>query len=319
MALPTVVKTWQFDLNQMVGGLSSQETCVDDLWLAIKNSLIGFASSPWTVWGSCDSVTAYNDDGTDCWDDASDIVHAQVGVAHSWIVLENAVIGVQVCIDLRYPLTGSYFPNHYLFASWAGFNADGTTTTAPTASDRVTVVDDDRVCPPAAFTGKLHVMHSTDGEETRVLVCYNNQPTVFWCFGMAADRASVWTTGFLAAKSGDSASMLTYELFNDAANFHTSIDGDVRTLYCTSEMMGTSMLGQSIIYSDDDTGDWPFCSIGLVNTTGVHRGRKGEIVDLWWGSTAVATGTAFPSDASRDFVQFGDMIVPWDGSVPQIS
>ena len=319
MALPTLTKTWQFDVNQTVGAQATYEDCCDDIWLAIKNSLIGFASNPWTVWGSCDGINVYNNDGTDSWGAYSSLVHGLAGGVRSWIVLENAVLGVQICIDLVHPLIGGYYNEFYAYLSWAGFNSDGTLTSSPTASDRVALGGPLEICLSAINTSKLHIMHSTDGQETRVVLCYNSVATTLWCFGMAAGRSTAWTTGFVGFRSYDTPTAITYALFNDAAGIRAEIDGQYCTLYCTSEMMGTAMLGQTQTYPDDDTGCWPMCSMGLVNTAGRHRGRKGTVADLWWGSTGVAVGTAYPADASRQFAQFGDMIFPWDGSVPQVT
>lgn len=58
MALPTKAKTWQYNVNQAVALQGSIIATSRRLWRTIKNSLIGFATLPWTVRGSSDSVAA---------------------------------------------------------------------------------------------------------------------------------------------------------------------------------------------------------------------------------------------------------------------
>jgi len=72
-------------------------------------------------------------------------------------------------------------------------------------------------------------------------------------------------------------------------------------------------------HQDDDTLEWPIMPIGLLSTTGMHRGRKGALYDIWWGSTAAGSGNTYPEDGSNQFVQFGHLIFPWNGSTPEIA
>ena len=45
--------------------------------------------------------------------------------------------------------------------------------------------------------------------------------------------------------------------------------------------------------------------------------RLGSVYDLWYGSTAVGQGDTYPNDSTRQFVQFGHFIFPWNGTAPQ--
>ena len=320
MALPTLAKTWQFDVNQVIYG-SSTQSAFDALVIALKDSLKTFPLNPWTVWGSCDAVTAYNDDGTDCWVDETDIVHAQAGTAHSWIVLENTVTGMQFCIDVVHG-GSTYYYTATLVGSFTGFSANGTTTTRPTATDEVVLVSVGAWIPNSAVTLILHVMHSTDGEETRVLVCYNDFVCDFILFGLPIDPISGWTTGLMAAKvNGGTANSPTYALFNDATAIYTQLSGVTTAMYATSEGFIDAAIGQYITYPDDDTGEWPMSMMGLATVAGVHRGRKGMVTDLYWGSVGVENCFVYTNTegTSRGFVHFGEMIFPWDGSIPRSS
>jgi hypothetical protein len=42
---------------------------------------------------------------------------------------------------------------------------------------------------------------------------------------------------------------------------------------------------------------------------------RGLIADLWYGSVTLNTGDTYPNSTARTFVQLGDLVFPWDGSV----
>jgi hypothetical protein len=49
-----------------------------------------------------------------------------------------------------------------------------------------------------------------------------------------------------------------------------------------------------------------------------QRGRHGEIADLLFGPSSASHGDTYPDDGSRQLVQFGHLVFPWDGSTPSI-
>jgi hypothetical protein len=51
-------------------------------------------------------------------------------------------------------------------------------------------------------------------------------------------------------------------------------------------------------------------AIGIASNTSTASGRHGVVYDLWWGINSYANGDTYPGDASRQFVQLGDLIVP---------
>jgi hypothetical protein len=45
------------------------------------------------------------------------------------------------------------------------------------------------------------------------------------------------------------------------------------------------------------------------------RGRLGSPSDIWWGLSALSDGDQYPDVAPlRQFVQVGDIILPWNSS-----
>ena len=169
MTLPTIEKTWQFNVNRNVGALSSNTQVNKQLLLDMKNMLIATSSlgtwtnaagatitptNPWTVRYSCNGTTAGTaGDGVDRWQSLSDMnpgqmtgVNSLTSAARSWIVLKNTTLdgggNFQVLFDwLSDTNLGSTFWGDYgscvMYVSrTAGFTG-GTTTSRPTATDEV--------------------------------------------------------------------------------------------------------------------------------------------------------------------------------------
>src|SRR5260221_8977750 len=115
--LPTFAKTWQFNVNNRVltselSGATGQNVHGQMIVLAIKNSLKGFANSPWTVQfssncgnngaGSAASGTAGTaGDLVDRWtigntasgaNSTNDLNFAAAWSRHSWMVLRQTGI-----------------------------------------------------------------------------------------------------------------------------------------------------------------------------------------------------------------------------------
>jgi hypothetical protein len=65
---------------------------------------------------------------------------------------------------------------------------------------------------------------------------------------------------------------------------------------------------------------WAMAPIYL-STAAAPWMRGGRIVDTWIGSGSLAHGTAYPLNPAptRQFAQFGRVIVPWDGTIPLVS
>ena len=338
MTLPTLDKTggaaWQFNVNQDVGGTGVLRTDCADLLYKIKQALKTFGSMPWAVWGSSDSVGAGNNDSNDRWTyDATYtklVWVASTGV-HSWIVLEQAGLGgAQVCIDLidatlanTYNCTLVFSPGgNFGAVGSGGTGADGTTSVRPTAGDEITVISVAAYgASTAAFYSKgLHVMQSSDGQCTRVLFCRDNATPLFWIFDKAKNPIAAWTSPYMVGMKGASGvtEVCTYANFNDAASLITKYGTTSVTNYMTSAFYVSGSVGENQTYPDDNTNEWPINSIGLASLTAAHRGgRKGEVFDLWWGSTGAQIGTTYPETGTKLFAQFGHLIFPWNGTTPK--
>lgn len=340
MPLPVLDKTWQHTVNVACNSSST-------LLLAAKNALIGFASNPWTVWGSCDGtnippeVPHYgNGDGIDRWTSPFEVKWSSSGGNHSWMVLKQPGLGTNaaICLDCNY---GSAMDASYMGIIFfpTGVGTNGSLTARPSAIDEILLLDYSGGSGPyefygsalstmGAWTGRVHVMQSTDGECTRVVVTRSGTlgftgATGCWIFDKMKSPAPALTQPVAVAMCGSNGSLEgggVYGALNDDIYCWGPNSSSIAEYYFTTEGAGTTSLGQQITVADDDTGEWPMFSIDVASQTLYNRGvKRGRIYDLWWGATAVATGDCYPGDGSRQFVQFGDLIHPWDGSIPLIT
>lgn len=336
MALPIKEKTWQYSVNQTLPlEGSNADTCRRYLY-SLKQALKAFGSSPWTVVASCGyrDGSTWTCDSADNWNVIGALVwnYPSPSVNHSWIVLAQPGLGTNtaICIDLYY--YSSYESYCYVYMFPTGIVTPGSLTLRPSAPDEFQLNSGISEGHGGSYaTGNtsrtvLHVMQSTDGECTRIIACRQNCVPAFWIFDKVKDPIAAWTWPVISAVYGDPnygvQDRPTYSYWNDSCSrLRGRISGDWCNFYMTSEGYTDAMLGEKFITPDDDTGEWPLCPMGLSSTTSGHMGaRKGVVRDLWWTSTALNDGDTLPSDGSKTFAVFGDMVFPWDGSsVPKMA
>jgi hypothetical protein len=329
--LPTLSKTWQFSLNNLAAAGVSLLTANQNLVFAIKEALKSFGTLPWTCWGSSDGVGACgNGDSNDRWAAATNCVWATAGTNHSWIVLTQTGLDAgghgAICIDLNVA-AATAASNSVILSPSVGFGAahggaDGTATARPTATDEVVLLS------AAAYGGgpslqqnRCNVLQSTDGECTVVALCRNGGPSGLWIFAKANNPQSEWTKPVFGWVKGDATSNPTNPV--TYANLTGSTGKTYLAAACsmnfTGEGDGTNMIGQSMTFADEDSGNWPMCGLGIYISTAGHRGRKGDVFDLWWGSTSRTTGDGYPAAGTTlQFLQFGNLILPWDSATALI-
>lgn len=109
--LPSISKPYSTRGNVPFQANGSQLLLAQSLWFSLKehmkNTLAGgtlagtrHANSVWTMRYSCDGTTAGTaGDGVDRWLAHTNLIWANSGTAHSWCVLRNATLGIEVCID----------------------------------------------------------------------------------------------------------------------------------------------------------------------------------------------------------------------------
>ena len=327
MALPTPEKTWQFAhiSNTLTG---SQGDDAHDFFLKFKTAAKTFGSQPLTVVGSSNGVSA-NMSGTDLLAAYSDFVHAVAGSPHSWVVLATAV--AQICFDFnRAPgLFGVITLD--IITSSAGFSG-GSINNRPTASDESVLLTND------SWTGRLgtgsstggqirgHIMLSDDGQCFRVVVANNNTVGGFLLVDKAGGAVSGWTDPVISVFLGQGYSDNTTNNLLEAriwistlstAIIHSRGPAGSMPLYACVEYVGG--LDASIVEryngANEISGEYPLLAVGLFHgVTASQRGRHGHISDLWFTNAILANGDTMPSDGSKQFVIFGDVVFPSDGT-----
>ena len=208
MALPTVAKTWRYNVNNKKV-TASNYVYHQVLMLDLKNILINNSpaiawdtppASIWTVDHSCDSITAGTPaDGVDRWVTSANLVWDRPNDPHSWIVYKTGMNGgvAEVLVDLdndNNASLGSEPENITCFLSPGGLFTGGTTTNRPTASDEVGEMTRGQTVGMWAgaqtSTGLdigYHVMMSDDGAEMRIFMHRTNTCFTMWAFGESVD------------------------------------------------------------------------------------------------------------------------------------
>jgi hypothetical protein len=69
----------------------------------------------------------------------------------------------------------------------------------------------------------------------------------------------------------------------------------------------------AVTSADDWDATWPFSTVRLISAVTGHRWCRGRVQDLYWGPSANANGQLFDTDLTRDWVQYGNLVVPNDG------
>ena len=339
MTLPSLDKTWEFDVNTLVSGDATEgatnaKADVRGVLLGIKEALIGFSTLPWTVISSSNGSTS---GASDLWVDIDDIdFSTSDSSAHSWIVLQNTGIDTafQLLINCVHGSATDRGDTIDMYVSRTGFTG-GSTTARPTGTEEITLINDGQWGSGSINGGarafRYHCMKSTDGEMTIIVIHHNGSPTGFWLFGRPKSPISAWTDDYIATALGqnnggeapdindyyDNDTFLrTYRTERSAV---TAEDAGMTRLYMSGRTFAGNHAVEAHTVANDVTGENPIYPIGLLSNDSAFRGYMGRIYDLHWGLAALAEGDTYPSGGTRTFVQFGDMVFPWDGSVVQTS
>lgn len=344
MPLPSLEKTWQYDVNNTVAASGTALTTERTVWLQIKNALLAFGTLPWTVRYSCNSTVAgAAGDGVDRWAAITDLVWqtADTGTARSWIVLRNTD-GMEILIECRNTSTTIGKGCRIVVSPSAHFTG-GTTTTRPTATDEMILTsgaDSTNGCVGFGNIGSAtdrswvwHMLHSTDGLVTMVVICSGGTCGGFWYIGRASQPVTGWTNPQVAGVWGDNSSpgnMSGYETMLDRVQSDASdlkAQGRFPTqnapFFCTSLAMGSGATGgcepagRNILVANEITNEWELPQVGIGCQTSGSRGMAhGRLFDVRWISTQRANADDLPAAGTRTRAVFGNLVIPWDGSVP---
>lgn len=324
----TIEKTWQTDQNKAIAASSS---------LAEKRALLrgikdafkvgckagGGGLAPWELLYSCDSVVAgAAGDAVDRWDADSDLVWANAGSAHSWVVMKQTGIAAnfQVCFSCEGTAAGGNLLT--VVVSPANGFTGGTTTARPTATDEAIVNAGGSWCNGNATSAmKWHAQQSSDGQCTRVWIGAGGFLVGMMLFDKPKSPRASWTNPHvcLCAGTGAATDYATYATLHNTGTgaVKARIAGITGSFVLTGEAFNDTALGEHQTFPDDLDGEYTVGAIGLYCTTAGARGRHGQLFDLWWGSTAPVNGDTYPGDASRVLGQAADLVAISAGVVLQ--
>jgi hypothetical protein len=320
LVLPTLQKTWQFNINQifqtsgyLTNTIVNGSTVVGDfsnVLYYMVYSMLNFANSPWTVVNSCNASaisSSFN------WT-PSNMTWVTAG-AHSWIVLKQTGIAgnAQICIDCPYNNNGCI---DIVVLPSAGFGslASGTLTARPTSTLETTILSNTPILYQTYLGGfVLNVMQTTDGACTRIFIFQGGD---------------IYTNIFLEIINVDSSSTLSHKgvyfastnttTINPANSSFNGFSGSIKyTTLPMTEFYGAipHILANNGAISDF-TGGYPMCPLSIHSATSGALGRAGRLSDIYLGSTSIASGSTY---GSQTWAQFGGYIIPWNSTTPLIT
>jgi hypothetical protein len=330
MTLPTLDKTWEFDLNNVLNS-GVAVTNIKDALLALKTAIV---AAGWSVVASSDAVAYGN---SDKWIDTGDLVWNTAANARSWCELQ-ADFGLnvfRVLLECQTSSVASYPGSLKVSVAQDAFTG-GTTTVSPTSTSETIISTAASSAATQFFPNNTtqtvwHSINSDDHECFRWILCQSSKATSFLIFDRMKNPLVTEPNEYVAAakKWANSATdKTTLANFNTAAGLAAWDSGNgAVSYYMTVEFCGTTPITTGLNgVNPDDGSAWPLCPIGLVTLTDTSfaYGRNGEIYDLWWGCSSAApgpiTGSAYDGAGSLEFAQFGHLVFPWDGATtPQIA
>jgi hypothetical protein len=355
MSLPTIEKTWQFTVNNTQGALGSSYDTNRHMAWDIKNLLInsgslytwtnaaGGAITPsntWTVYYSYSQlggVAGTPGDGVDRWLDYQHVNSYNTGQGNgSWIVLRNTAIDASGNFQVLIAVDNINHNASSEGATWtiaisrsAGFTG-GNGVNLPTATDQITLANTNNSV-QGVVVGvdtthnvgyALHGMISTDGKVHRIIVSRGNNVSLLLDFEKSSDLAGQWTTAELAiiaarADGADGPSTTGYGLTNAGSN-SSGVWGLVNNGFFFASLSGRGYNGglyATTLGINAFTNDYIIEPVGIMaGRATAWPGRHGVVTDLWWSNAPA--GSTFPPGGTRQFAQFGTIMVPWNGSIP---
>lgn len=336
MPVPVFSKTWAIAPNTIVASSGTAALDYRAALFAIKQLLL--TPGLMTIAYSCNGVVAgVPGDNVDRWATAVDLVWGTGAGARSWVVLRSTGIGAgfQVLIACRFA-TASVPSERWIdvvVSPSSGFSG-GSTTTNPTASDAIPLRDGTASSADvngywlsdaaATFSTTLHAWGASDGSQVRIVACTSTaaKPVAILAFGQLVNpptghSSPAFYATWWSAADATVAKTRYADLFENARVWGAH-GGVAYALYLAAhEVYAGGALGEGQLTANDLTGNWPITPCALLAAKrGAPTGVMGEPPDLWWGSAGIAAeGTTMDQISNpRRLVQWGNLVLPWDGA-----
>lgn len=325
MTMPTHEKSYLFDVNKAYGGTSYLADHQQAMW-NIVDVLTGFANFPWTI---------HDSNG---WGVAGSLTWANAGSPHSWIVLNFPLGPGQLLIDLR----NSGYTDCYMTTSHEGRFTGGTTHDGPTADDGLIVyggATDWLIGANISHTGKQHFIHSTDGELSMWIQCWNSYQRTGYIFCKPQGPQDNWdlpyvflgsdahTTTTLEHFDYGTAQLLAYgNQFGSAKEAAVSGPGNPFRVHVASEGFRSPTFGAKnplaykLSAANSFSGQYPMLPVHLTGSEGSAIGHLGRMPDVYMTSPLLNSGDTLeevPGSPTKEWAVFGSLVVPWNGTTPE--
>jgi hypothetical protein len=311
--LPTLTKTWLIsdDLaNATIGSYAGYP----ELFILIKNQLKTYG---WVVDGSANGVVANSSDNINS---ASDI--PVTGAPNQpWIIFRNPTTGVSML----------WVFNDFGRVTWswspAGRYTGGTVSSSPTAADQQTIAGaafwaSDQAGWSGTNFPELHarVFASDDGMITRMII-YDAAglcKSVMMVEELARSQNDNPFVVTFIPDQGNSGPTLSFFSFNRFADANAVTGGQPVDVIASTDarVLGAQLVSEAVA----GPGGYPLTPMGMIaieNNGSTFVGWIGNLIDTWLstGLANLAVGSTFPSTGDSQFIKFGDLVWPWDGSV----
>jgi hypothetical protein len=282
------------------------------------------ANSVWAVDYSCNGTTAGTaGDGVDRWATYANVVQANSGTAHSWIVLvksglyclidaNNATNNVRISFSKVAFTGGSTTAGPTSTEAWLA----GVTTADGTSANALLVSDD--------VVSGTHYAHFTTTDDQRFHFEISRPGTgIFSALvaltpsvgGAVTDTRNWFATcqaTFTARGSGGYANMNAAGQF--CARTPNNSAPNAQSGPSAAAFGGAAWpAGYGV---DSLTSDFPAFAI-YVASLGTQVAYRGQIPDWYWCGTATV-GSSIPSAAAQERTVVGDLILPFVGGAPNL-
>ena len=315
MALPTLDKPWNFDVNIALPTLGTADADGRRLVRAIKAKIL--AGGKWAVKRSSNASSVAN---SDLWSTDASVKCGAAGSAHSWIVFQRTDITFELLIDVAH---NAVYDRGNVLISRAGFTG-GTITNRPTATDENYVLGSATVlgiwhnAGTGTFSVVLHNFYSADGQVQRIVAVKANVTVMFVDLSTLKNPPTGLASPFVVGWIGQSP---TFALLNDTSNggryfgMHGALGFSAFIATEGYTVSGTAYpVGQRQTVQNEMSSAWSMTLAAVVGYTPSVKGRHGALYDLWFGEVNKTNCTTYPADHSRQFIQFGHLILPWNSS-----
>jgi len=336
--VPTVTaqKTWQ--CATLVSALLGNDALNQkDLQIQIKNKRKQFGH----VIAGSGNITTGGMDGVDRWSTTTDLGGSGFVFANDpWMVITQPGSGAQDRISFH---DGG--ERDWTFAhSPGGLFTGGSASTLPTAADQIVLYSN-------SFHGRddgghatpliCHLLISADVTCCRQIFFFNNHNYGNIFYDAVDDPSMGWASPNYAVvdKNGhDKSANQNCGMMRQFVYSPTSGSGYFKGIgpHGALNMYGTAEScfdGVTAFH----TAPWQFVKNKITGTyrnpsrSGLYEPRSnadggwhGQLVDWWWvgdssteGAFTFGVCSTTPLDASRQFIIVGDMMFPWNGTVPQ--